>query len=148
MTVVLLGHCSLYLCLLGVPETNLSGRRTRTARNGLTSPKLSFPNCLKLIYLERNRSKSSIHSSYINKTRGVSVYHTVCLRTYNFSLKGHGLLVFTPEIIIKFSAIAHDQFLCVLKVIPQFCFAHFYCAHLITYNFIHYTYRLKKKIIL
>ena len=31
-----------------------------------------------------------------------------------------------------------------LKVIPQFCIAHFYCAHLITYNFIHYTYRLKK----
>ena len=30
------------------------------------------------------------------------------------------------------------------KVIPQFCIAHFYCAHLITYNFIHYTYRLKK----
>ena len=27
-----------------------------------------------------------------------------------------------------------------LKVIPQFCIAHFYCAHLITYNFIHYTY--------
>ena len=25
-----------------------------------------------------------------------------------------------------------------LKVIPQFCIAHFYCAHLITYNFIHY----------
>ena len=24
------------------------------------------------------------------------------------------------------------------------CIAHFYCAHLITYNFIHYTYRLKK----
>jgi hypothetical protein len=23
-----------------------------------------------------------------------------------------------------------------LKVIPQFCIAHFYCAHLITYNFI------------
>ena len=23
----------------------------------------------------------------------------------------------------------------VLKVIPQFCIAHFYCAHLITYNF-------------
>jgi hypothetical protein len=31
-----------------------------------------------------------------------------------------------------------------IKVIPQFCIAHFYCAHLITYNFIHYTYRLKK----
>ena len=31
-----------------------------------------------------------------------------------------------------------------VKVIPQFCIAHFYCAHLITYNFIHYTYRLKK----
>jgi hypothetical protein len=31
-----------------------------------------------------------------------------------------------------------------LKVIPQFCIAHFYCAHLITYNFIHYTYRLNK----
>jgi hypothetical protein len=27
----------------------------------------------------------------------------------------------------------------VIKVIPQFCIAHFYCAHLITYNFIHYT---------
>jgi hypothetical protein len=35
-----------------------------------------------------------------------------------------------------------------LKVIPQFCIAHFYCAHLITYNFIHYTYRLKQNIIL
>ena len=34
-----------------------------------------------------------------------------------------------------------------LKVIPQFCIAHFYCAHLITYNFIHYTYRLKKIIL-
>jgi hypothetical protein len=34
------------------------------------------------------------------------------------------------------------------KVIPQFCIAHFYCAHLITYNFIHYTYRLKQNIIL
>jgi hypothetical protein len=34
------------------------------------------------------------------------------------------------------------------KVIPQFCIAHFYCAHLITYNFIHYTYRLKKIILL
>jgi hypothetical protein len=34
------------------------------------------------------------------------------------------------------------------KVIPQFCIAHFYCAHLITYNFIHYTYHLKKYIIL
>jgi hypothetical protein len=32
-----------------------------------------------------------------------------------------------------------------VKVIPQFCIAHFYCAHLITYNFIHYTYRLIKK---
>jgi hypothetical protein len=32
----------------------------------------------------------------------------------------------------------------VLKVIPQFCIAHFYCAHLITYNFSHYTYHLKK----
>ena len=32
-----------------------------------------------------------------------------------------------------------------VKVIPQFCIAHFYCAHLITYDFIHYTYRLKKK---
>jgi hypothetical protein len=31
------------------------------------------------------------------------------------------------------------------KVIPQFGIAHFYCTHLITYNFIHYTYRLKKK---
>jgi hypothetical protein len=31
-----------------------------------------------------------------------------------------------------------------VKVIPQFCIAHFYCTHLITYNFIHYTYRLKK----
>ena len=31
-----------------------------------------------------------------------------------------------------------------LKVMPQFCIAHFYCAHLITYNFIHYTYSLKK----
>jgi hypothetical protein len=31
-----------------------------------------------------------------------------------------------------------------VKVIPQFCIAHFYCAHLIIYNFIHYTYRLKK----
>jgi hypothetical protein len=31
-----------------------------------------------------------------------------------------------------------------LKVIPQFCIALFYCAHLITYNFIHYTYHLKK----
>jgi hypothetical protein len=31
-----------------------------------------------------------------------------------------------------------------IKVIPQFCIAHFYCAHLITYNFIHYTYRLKQ----
>jgi hypothetical protein len=31
-----------------------------------------------------------------------------------------------------------------IKVIPQFCIAHFYCAHLITYNFIHETYRLKK----
>jgi hypothetical protein len=30
-----------------------------------------------------------------------------------------------------------------VKVIP-----HFYCAHLITYNFIHYTYRLKQNIIL
>ena len=30
------------------------------------------------------------------------------------------------------------------KVLPQFYIAHFYCAHLITYNFIHYTYRLKK----
>jgi hypothetical protein len=37
---------------------------------------------------------------------------------------------------------------CHLKVIPQFCIAHFYCAHLITYNFIHYTYRLKQNIIL
>jgi hypothetical protein len=27
-----------------------------------------------------------------------------------------------------------------LEVIPQFCIAHFYCAQLITYNFIHYTY--------
>ena len=27
-----------------------------------------------------------------------------------------------------------------IKVIPQFCIAHFYCAHLITYNFIQYTY--------
>jgi hypothetical protein len=35
-----------------------------------------------------------------------------------------------------------------IKVIPQFCIAHFYCAHLITYNFIHYTYRLKQNIIL
>jgi hypothetical protein len=35
-----------------------------------------------------------------------------------------------------------------VKVIPQFCIAHFYCAHLITYNFIHYTYHLKKYIIL
>jgi hypothetical protein len=35
-----------------------------------------------------------------------------------------------------------------LKVIPQFCIAHFYCAYLITYNFIHYTYRLKQNIIL
>ena len=26
-----------------------------------------------------------------------------------------------------------------IKVIRQFCIAHFYCAHLITYNFIHYT---------
>jgi hypothetical protein len=34
-----------------------------------------------------------------------------------------------------------------LKVIPQFCIAHFYCAHLVTYNFIHYTYRLKKIIL-
>ena len=33
-----------------------------------------------------------------------------------------------------------------VKVIPQFCIAHFYCTHLITYNFIHYTYRLKKKL--
>ena len=33
-------------------------------------------------------------------------------------------------------------------VIPQFCIAHFYSAHLITYNFIHYTYRLLKNIIL
>jgi hypothetical protein len=32
-----------------------------------------------------------------------------------------------------------------LKVIPQFCIAHFYCAHLITYNFIHYTYTVLKK---
>jgi hypothetical protein len=32
----------------------------------------------------------------------------------------------------------------IIKVIPQFYIAHFYCAHLITYNFIHYTYRLKK----
>ena len=24
-----------------------------------------------------------------------------------------------------------------IKVIPQFCIAHFYCAHLITYNFIY-----------
>jgi hypothetical protein len=31
-----------------------------------------------------------------------------------------------------------------VKVIPQFCIAHFYCAHLITYTFIHYAYRLKK----
>ena len=38
---------------------------------------------------------------------------------------------------------AVSQLTC-LKVIPQFCIAHFYCAHLITYNFIHYTYRLKK----
>jgi hypothetical protein len=35
-----------------------------------------------------------------------------------------------------------------LKVILQFCIAHFYCAHLITYNFIHYTYHLKQNIIL
>jgi hypothetical protein len=34
-----------------------------------------------------------------------------------------------------------------IKVIPQFCIAHFYCAHLITYNFIHCTYRLKQNII-
>jgi hypothetical protein len=33
------------------------------------------------------------------------------------------------------------------KVIPQFCIAHFCCAHLITYNFNHYTYRLKKNIL-
>jgi tetratricopeptide (TPR) repeat protein len=32
----------------------------------------------------------------------------------------------------------------IVKVIAQFCIAHFHCAHLITYNFIHYTYRLKK----
>jgi hypothetical protein len=25
--------------------------------------------------------------------------------------------------------------MCLLKAIPQFCIAHFYCAHLITYNF-------------
>ena len=31
-----------------------------------------------------------------------------------------------------------------LKLIQQFCITYFYCAHLITYNFIHYTYRLKK----
>ena len=36
----------------------------------------------------------------------------------------------------------------IFKVIPQFCIAHFYCAYLITYNFIHYTYRLKQNIIL
>jgi hypothetical protein len=30
-------------------------------------------------------------------------------------------------------------------LIPQFCIAHFYCAYRITYNFIHYTYRLLKK---
>ena len=32
-----------------------------------------------------------------------------------------------------------------VKVIPQFCIAHFYCAHLITYNFIHYTYQHRGK---
>ena len=32
-----------------------------------------------------------------------------------------------------------------VKVIPQFCIAHFYCTHLITYNFIHYTYVPFKK---
>jgi hypothetical protein len=30
------------------------------------------------------------------------------------------------------------------SLVPQFCIAHFYCAHLITYNFIHYTYSFKK----
>ena len=35
-----------------------------------------------------------------------------------------------------------NLFIGLFKVIP-FCIAHFYCAHLITYNFIHYTYRSK-----
>jgi hypothetical protein len=33
------------------------------------------------------------------------------------------------------------------SLVPQFCIAHFYCAHLITYNFIHYTYSFKKIIL-
>jgi hypothetical protein len=41
-----------------------------------------------------------------------------------------------------------NETIALLKVIPQFCIAHFYCAHLITYNFIHYTYHLKIYIIL
>ena len=47
-----------------------------------------------------------------------------------------------------FSSLFQNSFVCnQLKVIPQFCIAHFYCAHLITYNFNHYTYRLKKIIL-
>ena len=42
------------------------------------------------------------------------------------------------------TAIVRDK---VFKVIPKFCIAYFYCAHLITYNLIHYTYRLKKIIL-
>jgi hypothetical protein len=55
--------------------------------------------------------------------------------------------VFPPLSISKYSnsCFYHLKVIVLIKVIPQFCIAHFYCAHLITYNFIHYTYRFKKK---
>jgi hypothetical protein len=50
----------------------------------------------------------------------------------------------TMHVFSKHLRKSHMNNTTLLKVIPQFCIAHFYCAHLITYNFIHYTYRLKK----
>jgi hypothetical protein len=49
--------------------------------------------------------------------------------------------IYNLQHMLSYDELAH---LVIFKVIPQFCIAHFYCAHLITYNFIHETYRLKK----
>ena len=70
-----------------------------------------------------------------NILKKLSCYHDNNFRYFMFG-KYNGF--------VSKARVSACMYFLVIKVIPQFCIAHFYCAHLRTYNFIHYTYRLKK----